>query len=118
MWQVLGSNQRRLSRRSFSPSLLSEACAADQHGRASRRDSGLPPSAMLGALGPVEGGADLGRLLAATKKYGFAASWLQVRGHQNSSPAAMRVRVAGHVFSAGVRRVVMWVVPPVWMGSR
>ena len=28
------------------------------------------------------------------------------------------VRVAGHVFSAGVRRVVMLAVPPVWMGLR
>jgi hypothetical protein len=28
------------------------------------------------------------------------------------------VQVAGHVFSAGVRRVVMLVVPPVWMGLR
>jgi hypothetical protein len=30
MWQVLGSNQRRLSRRFYSPSLLPEVHAADQ----------------------------------------------------------------------------------------
>ena len=40
VWQVLGSNQRRLSRRFYSPSLLPEAHAADQHIRRSRRDSG------------------------------------------------------------------------------
>ena len=39
-WQVLGSNQRRLSRRFYSPSLLSEVHAADQHIRRSRRDPG------------------------------------------------------------------------------
>ena len=46
VWQVLGSNQRRLSRRFYSPSLLPEVHAADQRGRASRRDSGPPWSAM------------------------------------------------------------------------
>jgi len=46
VWQVLGSNQRRLSRRFYRPSLLPEPLHADQHGRASRRDSGPPPSAM------------------------------------------------------------------------
>ena len=45
-WQVLGSNQRRLSRRFYNPSLLPEAHAADQRGRGPRRDSGPPPSAM------------------------------------------------------------------------
>jgi len=42
----LGSNQRRLSRRFYSPSLLTEEHGADQHIRASMRDFGLPPSAM------------------------------------------------------------------------
>ncbi len=45
-WQVLGSNQRRLSRRFYSPSLLAETHAADQRIRAARRDFGPPPSAM------------------------------------------------------------------------
>ena len=45
-WQVLGSNQRRLSRRFYRPPLLPESPAADQGIRASRRDSGPPPSAM------------------------------------------------------------------------
>ncbi len=45
-WQVLGSNQRRLSRRFYSPYALPESPPADQRGRASRRESGLPPSAM------------------------------------------------------------------------
>ena len=45
-WQVLGSNQRRLSRRFCSTLLLTEAEAADQHIRASKRESGSPPSAM------------------------------------------------------------------------
>ena len=45
-WQVLGSNQRRLSRRFYSPSLLSEAHAADQHICRSRHDRGPRPSAM------------------------------------------------------------------------
>jgi hypothetical protein len=45
-WQVLGSNQRRLSRRFYSPLLLPESPPADQHGRAWRRKSWLPPSAM------------------------------------------------------------------------
>ena len=35
-----------VSRRFYSPSLLPESPPADQHGRASRRDSGPPPSAM------------------------------------------------------------------------
>jgi hypothetical protein len=42
---VLGSNQRRLSRRFYSTLLLAEADAADQRGRASRLHSGPPPSA-------------------------------------------------------------------------
>jgi len=46
VWQVLGSNQRRLSRRFYSPSLLSEARAADQPIRRSRRRPAPPPSAM------------------------------------------------------------------------
>src|SRR5690349_12323142 len=45
-WQVLGSNQRRLSRRFYSPSLLPESNAADRRGRRPRCDSGPPPSAM------------------------------------------------------------------------
>ena len=45
-WQVLGSNQRRLSRRFYSPSLLPEAHATDQHKRRSRLRPGVPPSAM------------------------------------------------------------------------
>src|ERR1035441_3782270 len=45
-WQVLGSNQRRLSRRFYSPSLLPEVHAADQHIRRSRCHPAPPPSAM------------------------------------------------------------------------
>jgi hypothetical protein len=45
-WQVLGSNQRRLSRRFYSPSLLPEVHAADQHIRRLRHDRGPRPSAM------------------------------------------------------------------------
>ena len=39
-WQVLGSNQRRLSRRFYSTLAPPESPPADQHIRASRRDSG------------------------------------------------------------------------------
>ncbi len=46
VWQVLGSNQRRLSRRFYSPLLLLEAQAADQHICRSRHDRGPQPSAM------------------------------------------------------------------------
>jgi hypothetical protein len=46
VWQVLGSNQRRLSRRFYSPSLLPEVSAADQCIGCSKRVWGLPPSAM------------------------------------------------------------------------
>jgi hypothetical protein len=45
-WHLLGSNQRRLSRRFYGPSLLPGSHAADQRIRASRRDSGPPPSAI------------------------------------------------------------------------
>ena len=44
-WQVLGSNQRRLSRRFYSPILLFESSGADQRMRAWRLVSGLRPSA-------------------------------------------------------------------------
>jgi len=44
-WQVLGSNQRRLSRRFYSPILLPESPAADQRIRRQRRRDGPPPSA-------------------------------------------------------------------------
>ena len=55
-WQVLGSNQRRLSRRFYSPSLLAEADAAGQHIRRSRRRPGPSPSAMRPCvLGLVHG---------------------------------------------------------------
>jgi hypothetical protein len=43
---VLGSNQRRLSRRFYRPPLLSESHVADQRIRRPRRVSGPPPSAM------------------------------------------------------------------------
>jgi hypothetical protein len=46
VWQVLGSNHRRLSRRFYSPILLFEAYAADLHLCLSRQDLGQPPSAM------------------------------------------------------------------------
>jgi hypothetical protein len=46
VWQVLGSNQRRLSRRFYRPSLLAEAPAADLRFCVPRRDSGPQPSAM------------------------------------------------------------------------
>src|SRR5271165_4375137 len=45
-WQVLGSNQRRLSRRFYSPILLFESYAADLRLCHPRRDLGRPPSAM------------------------------------------------------------------------
>src|SRR5271167_101050 len=45
-WQVLGSNQRRLSRRFYSPILLSEDYAADLRLYLSRQDLRRPPSAM------------------------------------------------------------------------
>jgi len=50
-WQVLGSNQRRLSRRFYSPILLSEAYAAYMTLCVSRRDLGPPPSAMRPCVG-------------------------------------------------------------------
>ena len=45
-WQVLGSNQRRLSRRFYSPILLFETYATDLRLCVPRRDLGPPPSAM------------------------------------------------------------------------
>jgi hypothetical protein len=45
-WQVLGSNQRRRSRRFYSPILLFESYAADLHLCLSRWDLGWPPSAI------------------------------------------------------------------------
>src|SRR5271166_7084518 len=45
-WQVLGSDQRRLSRRFYSPILLFESYAADLRLCHPRRDLGRPPSAM------------------------------------------------------------------------
>jgi hypothetical protein len=58
---VFGSNQRRLSRRFYSPSLLFEAYAANLRLCVSRRDLGPPPSAMRpwapgsGAAGRTDG---------------------------------------------------------------
>lgn len=43
---MLGSNQRWLSRRFYSPSLQNESNTADQHEPGSSSDPGLPPSAM------------------------------------------------------------------------
>jgi hypothetical protein len=45
-WQVLGSNQRRLSRRFYSPSLRAESNAGDQRIRRPRRAGGPTPSAI------------------------------------------------------------------------
>jgi hypothetical protein len=50
------------------------------------------------------------RVLAVTRKSRCAASWLPVRGHQNSWCAVMR--------SPGDRRVLIREVPPGWVGSR
>ena len=61
-WQVLGSNQRRLSRRFYSPSLLTEEPGADQHIRVSMRDLGLPPSAMRPWVPGSVGRAARGRM--------------------------------------------------------
>ena len=46
VWQAMGSNHRRLSRRFYSPNALPESPPADQHVRRSRLDTGPPPSAM------------------------------------------------------------------------
>ena len=56
-WQVLGSNQRRLSRRFYRPSLLSKADIADQHIRRSGLRPGPPPS----AIGPCAPGLGHGQ---------------------------------------------------------
>jgi hypothetical protein len=62
VWQVLGSNQRRLSRRFYSPLTPPESPRADQRLRRSRHDSGLPPSVMrpwfpeFGAVPATDGG--------------------------------------------------------------
>ena len=50
-WQVLGSNQRRLSRRFYSTLAPPESPPADQRLRGSRRDCGPPPSAMCPCAG-------------------------------------------------------------------
>ena len=67
---MLGSNQRRLSRRYYSPSLLAEVHATDQHIHRLRRFPGPPPSAMRpwapglvhgrGAENPTDGGGGSG----------------------------------------------------------
>ena len=57
VWQVLGSNQRRLSRRFYRPSLLSKADIADQHIRRSGLRPGPPPS----AIGPCAPGLGHGQ---------------------------------------------------------
>ena len=46
MWQVVDSNHRRRSRRFYSPLAPPESPPADQRVRRSRRDCGVPPSAM------------------------------------------------------------------------
>jgi hypothetical protein len=47
VWQVLGSNQRRLSRRFYRPlSSHPSHTSADQHIHAARQDTGTPPSAI------------------------------------------------------------------------
>src|SRR5579859_1959678 len=51
MWQVLGSNQRRLSRLFYSPILLFEAYAANLPLYVPRQDLGPPPSAMRPCAG-------------------------------------------------------------------
>jgi hypothetical protein len=50
-WQVLGSNQRRLSRQFYSPILLFEAYAGNLRLCVPRFDFGLPPSAMRPCAG-------------------------------------------------------------------
>jgi hypothetical protein len=65
VWQVLGSNQRRLSRRFYSPILLAEPPPADQPVRAARRDCGLPPSAICPCVPGSGGGAAHGRVRTA-----------------------------------------------------
>jgi hypothetical protein len=45
-WQVLGSNQRRLSRRFYSPLAPPESLTPDQRLCVSRQDCGPPPSAV------------------------------------------------------------------------
>ena len=57
VWQVLGSNQRRLSRRFYRTLLLSESYADDLRLCVPRRDSGPPPSAMRPCV-PGPGGAE------------------------------------------------------------
>ena len=51
VWQVLGSNHRRLSRRFYSPILLFESYVPDLPLCLSRRNSGPPPSAMRPCAG-------------------------------------------------------------------
>ena len=51
VWQVMGSNHRRLSRRFYSPILLFEAYAANLPLCAPRRNFGPPPSAMRPCAG-------------------------------------------------------------------
>jgi hypothetical protein len=62
VWQVLGSNQRRLSRRFYSTLAPPESPSADQRIRRLRRVPGPPPSAMrpcapdFGAVKATDGG--------------------------------------------------------------
>jgi hypothetical protein len=129
-WQVLGSNRRRLSRRFYRPSLLAEVHAADQHERASRRDPGLPTSAMRpwapgpegaectdghGRRGwercadrPEERSADRSaRRMAADLAFQAAGSLLSPSSPPGPGPGSM-------VLSASVMRWLAATIPDAW----
>jgi hypothetical protein len=120
LWQVLGSNQRRLSRRFYSPSLHTEPNVADQRLRVSGRVGGLLPSAMRpwppGSWGleihgrGTDGGGGSGyadcpaRLLACDLP-------LQAAGSLSASPSS-----PGSCSASGVLRasVVRWLAALAW----
>ena len=92
-WQVLGSNQRRLSRRFYSPSLLPEVHAADQRVRRLRLRPGPRPSAMR----PCAPGLGHGR---GRKSHG-RGRWERLR-RPSLSVSRLRPAVPGGLFGVVV----------------
>jgi hypothetical protein len=76
---VLGSNQRRLSRRFYSPVLLPEPSPADQHKRQPRLRPGPRPSAICPCSQGLTGREGHGRARDGARTARWGAVWLTAR---------------------------------------
>jgi hypothetical protein len=110
---VLGSNQRRLSRRFYSPLLLADADAIDQHIRRSRHDRGLRPSAMRPwASGLVHGRGrkptdGRGGSGYADRPRGFVPLTWHFRAHTRCRRLPHRRTQAGCLVLRSIRQLVL-----------